>query len=370
MKVKKVLSMVLTMAIILSMVSTVAYATEPLGVTLVSSVSTAKPGDEVDVTVKIDSNPGIEGFVVSINANPNVFEFVSMQKEDILKDSEISDDETMTFAYAGSGNVFDTGEVYSVKLRVLEDAPEGNTVVSLNAKEIYNTDFQDVDPNITDATITITAPEQGGDDEGEGGGTTTAPTFQMYFTLDKTVGTDAFKDVQLNTAADATNPVTAEIFVVSDQNVTLQAYDIYLTYNTDYLTYAGENLNYGKAYVDEAAHNVEATPNTTDVVTHVQMLDGTGYYTLTAGTHVSLGTITFDVSKNAEYGEDLHITLADGAINSTNVAVAAAGSTTGDKTSYLPTVTQTVDPGFPIPPQGRLPGSYAYRSVRKSGSYS
>lgn len=340
MKVKRVLSMVLTMAIILSMVSTVAYATEPLGVTLVSSVSTAKPGDEVDVTVKIDSNPGIEGFVVSINANPNVFEFVSMQKEDILKDSEISDDETMTFAYAGSGNVFDTGEVYSVKLRVLEDAPEGNTVVSLNAKEIYNTDFQDVDPNITDATITITAAEDGGDDEGEGGGTTTAPTFQMYYTLaNPAEGDDAFKDVQLNTAEDAKNLVTAEIFVVSDKNVTLQAYDIYLTYNSN-LSYQSEAMD-GKAYVNAAAHDVEATAGQT--VSHIQMLDDEGTYALTAGTHVSLGTITFDVSKSAEYGQDLYITLADGAINSTNVAVATTGSATGDKTSYWPTVTQEVN---------------------------
>ena len=147
------------------------------------------------------------------------------------------------------------------------------------------------------------------------------------------------KDVQLDTAENAKNLVTAEIFVVSDKNVTLQAYDIYLTYNSN-LSYQSEAMA-GKAYVNAAAHDQEAVAGNT--VTHIQMLDNEGTYALTANTPTSLGTITFDVSKNAEYGEDLHITLADGAINSTNVAVATTGSATGDKTSYWPTVTQTVD---------------------------
>lgn len=192
-----------------------------------------------------------------------------------------------------------------------------------------------------EATVISNTLNLGGSsgDEGEGGGTTTAPTFQMYYTLDKTAGTDAFKDVQLNTAADATNPVTAEIFVVSNQNVTLQAYDIYLTYNSN-LSYQSEAMD-GKAYVNAAAHDVEATAGQT--VSHIQMLDDEGTYALTANTPTSLGTITFDVSKSAEYGQDLYITLANGAINSTNVAVATTGSATGDKTSYWPTVTQEVN---------------------------
>lgn len=213
------------------------------------------------------------------------------------------------------------------------------TFKNVRVFNMYGSNELAVEDSLT-ATLTITASEEGGDDEGEGGGETTAPTFQMYYTLDKTAGTDAFKDVQLNTAEDAKNLVTAEIFVVSDKNVTLQAYDIYLTYASKYLSYQSEAMK-GKAYVNAAAHDQEAVAGNT--VTHIQMLDDEGTYALTANTPTSLGTITFDVSKSAEYGQDLYITLADGAINSTNVAVAATGSATGDKTSYWPNVTQTVD---------------------------
>ena len=349
---KRILSLALSLALLLSMV-VLPVSADASDYSLVGSSVELDGTNDGEVQVELVTTAGGAFYILQAGwglteNNGTNFALTAMNAtstaNDVLVNAFTQDNNVATGAvyYVDSGFVGyytlpANGAIWNATYTVDADTPAGKYYIPLHIEAIAGgtsgyESLQDID---LVAEINVTRADGG---EG-GGGETTAPTFQMYYTLDKTGGTDAFKDVQLNTAADATNPVTAEIFVVSNQNVTLQAYDIYLTYNSN-LSYQSEAMD-GKAYVNAAAHDVEATAGQT--VSHIQMLDDEGTYALTANTPTSLGTITFDVSKNAVYGEDLHITLADGAINSTNVAVAAAGSTTGDKTSYLPTVTQTVD---------------------------
>ena len=350
-RIKSILAVCLCMCIMFSMITPV-YASNSLGVQFSatlneSSIQISENDQTVVMTISADKGVSLEsiGGKVKVETPLTIASIASGDSRFSLTGSV--NKTTGDIAWGGDTNEDDEIIQYSnvtdlvvVTITVPANTAEGTYTVGIDDL-VLTENYGDIWESGTSATttLTITAPEEGGDDEGEGGGETTAPTFQMYYTLDKTAGTDAFKDVQLDTAADAKNPVTAEIFVVSNQNVTLQAYDIYLTYNSN-LSYQSEAMD-GKAYVNAAAHDVEATAGQT--VSHIQMLDDEGTYALTANTPTSLGTITFDVSKSAEYGQDLYITLADGAINSTNVAVATTGSATGDKTSYWPTVTQEVN---------------------------
>ena len=350
-RIKSILAVCLCMCIMFSMITPV-YASNSLGVQFSatlneSSIQISENDQTVVMTISADKGVSLEsiGGKVKVETPLTIASIASGDSRFSLTGSV--NKTTGDIAWGGDTNEDDEIIQYSnvtdlvvVTITVPANTAEGTYTVGIDDL-VLTENYGDIWESGTSATttLTITAPEEGGDDEGEGGGETTAPTFQMYYTLDKTAGTDAFKDVQLDTAADAKNPVTAEIFVVSNQNVTLQAYDIYLTYNST-LSYQSEAMD-GKAYVNAAAHDVEATAGQT--VSHIQMLDDEGTYALTANTPTSLGTITFDVSKSAEYGQDLYITLADGAINSTNVAVATTGSATGDKTSYWPTVTLEVN---------------------------
>ena len=147
------------------------------------------------------------------------------------------------------------------------------------------------------------------------GGSEQQPTtsdYEIWYELDSTATdtlTPNFKDYQYDTTEGATNQVKAEIFLKSTKaDVTVQAYDIYLSHNTK-LTYSGENTMAGAVYKTVDVENKIAAAKG-DQVSHIQLVKDSGKtINLTAGEAESLGAITFDIASSAIYGEDLEITL-------------------------------------------------------------
>lgn len=208
-------------------------------------------------------------------------------------------------------------------------------------------DLYSVTNDTVTATITISEPAA------------PAADYEIYYELDSdtdeigangAVGSDNFMEYGIN------DQVTATVYMKNNTSadVTMQAYDIYLTYS-DKLAYESNTLDGAVAY---AAGKEEAfdKENGDAVVDHIQLVKGTKTIELPGdGTAVSLGTIVFSLTNGAVYGEDLAINL-DVAEDTTNnakaeevtnfsVGGAVAGDAAngeGDATSYYPMDISTV----------------------------
>lgn len=161
--------------------------------------------------------------------------------------------------------------------------------------------------------------------------------YEIYYTLDKSgENDDAFKDHEV------TDQVTAEIFLVSNEaDVTVQAYDIYLTYDDGLVFNELDGMD-GKPYTADAA-DVTDVAEQGDKVAHIQLVANTTTYSLEKGKAQSLGKVVFDFAEDAVYGVDYKISLTDGEDQEDVTNIAIGGETEGDKKSYYPVTIDTID---------------------------
>lgn len=180
--------------------------------------------------------------------------------------------------------------------------------------------------------------------EASSGGTTTPTNYEIYYTLEKTAdGTNAgFK------AYDVNEEVKATVYLVNkgEEDINLQAYDIYLDYDSA-LIYQGTTLQGAIAYKADGTDDdsLEDVAEAEDKVIHIQAVgDNTSILeNLAVNTPVPLGTITFSIDGDtAVYGTKMPITLTKTGSDKETTNIAVGGETEGDKKSYYPTVTQTV----------------------------
>lgn len=164
---KKLLSVLLTIAILLSMIPTVAFAEETLVFQAdTTEISELSEGEEVAIPVKIATNPGFFAAKVFVTFDSDVFEFVNMVKGTELEGSytinkteysctydreDTGDAETsMTTA---TPNVF-----FTITLKVKSGAAVGETNITVSA-EATDYDFQPVTASERTSTITIAGAE-------------------------------------------------------------------------------------------------------------------------------------------------------------------------------------------------------------------
>ena len=221
------------------------------------------------------------------------------------------------------GTVTYTGtELGTVEINVPKDTPAGQYTFTVNITNLTDEDYTKWETaGVATATLTITdAP---------------ASDYEIWYKLDSDA--DADSDNYADYDIDNKKQVTATVYIKSNNaDVTLQAYDIYLTYGPN-LSYNSETME-GVAYVDGEDVNTPADKG--DTVTHIQLAAKEKSYTLTKGTAVELGTIVFDIVDTVQYGAELKITLTPGSAeqgeNCTNIAVGA------DEKAYYPSTTQTL----------------------------
>lgn len=166
--------------------------------------------------------------------------------------------------------------------------------------------------------------------------------YEIYYelsgsTFTGTGDTDEYTDYNIG------DPVNATIYIknTGDSAVNLQAYDIYLTYDskltcgtfTPKKDAVGSKISdaNGQARIQAVGKNVGDNAD----INIALPADGTG---------VELGTIAFTMNSDVEYNEGLEITLLPGSAeqgdSSTNIGVGYDEN--GDKNSYYPSVTANV----------------------------
>ena len=168
MKTKKLFAILLTIAMLLPMMQTIAFAETTLVFQAnTTGISELSEGEEVEIPIKISSNPGFFAAKVYVTFDSNVFEFVNMVKGTELDGSytinkneysctydreDTSEEETsMTTA---TPDVF-----FTLTLKVKSGAATGDTQISVRG-EATDYNFVSVTVTETSSTITIAGAEE------------------------------------------------------------------------------------------------------------------------------------------------------------------------------------------------------------------
>lgn len=160
---KKTLSIIISILIVLLSFSTISFATDT--VTLSLQNETVYAGDEFTVNLFISDNSKVSGAVVDINYDKSKLEFVSA-KEGAILDTKASisirninnDNSYVRFAYMANGSCITAeGILFSVTFKVLETA-EGKTDLNISIPspaDFVSENIEKIPYSVHNSTITI-----------------------------------------------------------------------------------------------------------------------------------------------------------------------------------------------------------------------
>ncbi len=173
---KKLISMLLAVLMVVGMFPITALAEENPTITLTSNISEAEIGDTVEVTAAVANNPGFSSMVLSLQYDEEVLEFEGIKKEQNLYGQEVTaglfgagtcEYNGNKIAYAGTSDIAVNNTLF---IAVFEVIGSGETDVSVFVEEFKNgegTSFAEtavvvpsgsvkVEPEVVEATgITI-----------------------------------------------------------------------------------------------------------------------------------------------------------------------------------------------------------------------
>ena len=143
---KKLLKLVLALAMCATMMSMTAFAAEPGSMTITSA--TAQAGQTVSIDVSITANPGVAGLVVEPEFDSSVLTL------DSITGSGLQWTTGKAASWSDAANTTYTGKIITLNFTVNENAAPGKTAVSVKV-EASNFDEELVSFNISSGTVTI-----------------------------------------------------------------------------------------------------------------------------------------------------------------------------------------------------------------------
>ena len=149
---------------------TVTGSEEPTeGLTFKVSSAEAAPGEEIQIQVNLENNPGLAAVELVVDFDTNVLEWIEPAKPteaqedfDGMWDVFVRNGETgVTVQWFGTGdNYYNDGLFCTLKFKVKDNAPAGDSAVTLSFKEdtVYNEDEVDVPYTFVPGKVTVTVP--------------------------------------------------------------------------------------------------------------------------------------------------------------------------------------------------------------------
>lgn len=334
---KRIIALVLSFAMIISLCSGFSFAAYASGEAITAEVrgiyTTSESEQDITIRLRIAGlNTTYCGFTIDGVDLPDGFKLKSFATSNTAQAITAGDYNLTTGKLTyGTNDTEDTipADTYYDVVVTAPAGAKGTYTVALDTVKVLNIYGSNelVTADTITATITISEPA------------TDREPYEIYYTLSGTTfsgtgDTDAYTDYNIG------DTVTATVHLKNNSgaDVYLQACDLYLTYNSN-LTYTGNTLPKSAAY-DSAgvAYGAEGFSGT---VSHIQAIGSNESAAdisieLKDGATVNLGTITFAINSAAVYDTEMPITLTSG----TNIGVGF--SATGDKTSYSPKDVSTV----------------------------
>ncbi|MGM9680452.1 MAG: cohesin domain-containing protein [Eubacteriales bacterium] len=157
---KRVIPILLSCLLLLTCFPLPAIGTESDPYFAVESTS-GKAGDQVTVAVTVGNNPGIVGFLLSVEYDTDALELVSASEGDFagITFSESNDSDPFGILWCESLNSDNTtnGTVARLTFRVKEFAPIGDTAVRLNvdSNNVFNSELENVAFETRSGTVTV-----------------------------------------------------------------------------------------------------------------------------------------------------------------------------------------------------------------------
>lgn len=153
---KKVLSLVMSVLLLIGMMSVGALATGTP--TIQVSKTDARPGDTVTVTVSLENNPGIACFEFMVNYDSSSLEWTGVSVNEEMGgswDAAVGE----TILWVNADNYTENGEIFSLTFKVLASAKAGDAEVSVSyeAGEVFDENEQDVSFVVSAGGVTIKA---------------------------------------------------------------------------------------------------------------------------------------------------------------------------------------------------------------------
>ena len=144
---------------------TVTGSEEPEDMKFIVSSAEAAPGEEVQITISIENNPGIAAVEPNLEYNEDVLEWTAATQGDYtgLWDLDITDPLKRLTWFGTGDNFYNDGVFCTLTFKVKEDAKAGDYEVNLTFKEdtVYNEDEFDVPFTVEPGKVTVTGPVLG-----------------------------------------------------------------------------------------------------------------------------------------------------------------------------------------------------------------
>ena len=142
---KRIFCLVLSAVLLLGLIGVGASAEGQLK--LVLTGGTAKPGQEVEVVLTVENNPGLKGISIYVDFNESVLSYVGFTDKTGLGGWNMisfADDHILMWNYDGIVNgqmqTYDGEELVALRFKVAEDAAAGDYAVSL----LFDSDWDSV----------------------------------------------------------------------------------------------------------------------------------------------------------------------------------------------------------------------------------
>ncbi len=133
---KKVISFILTTVLLLTIMVSAAFAADTT--VSVSSVE-ATYGETVTVDVSISGNTGFDTYQLALEYDPAAIELVEVRSSDTLSENGTLISNENTVGFMTTTLIEEDGILFKADFKVLDTAPAGDTSITVNIENIFNT---------------------------------------------------------------------------------------------------------------------------------------------------------------------------------------------------------------------------------------
>ena len=150
---KRMIVLLLAMILCISALGITAFAEE--GMTMTIESATANRGDEIELAIVVGNNPGIAGLQLTVSYDEAYLEKVSYTGCDMGNGSWAIAKNLIWLAGSASDVSTKNGDIVILKFKVKEDAPIGETTVSLSTCLVSDRAAKPVACTVTAGTVTV-----------------------------------------------------------------------------------------------------------------------------------------------------------------------------------------------------------------------
>lgn len=167
MRKEKIICWIISAAMMLSVVTTTAFAGEK-GLFVVSDAE-GTAGETVEINVSIENNPGIIAAAMKVYYDTDMLELISVKDRKMFPDSMFSQSYSSYPYYASwmdalaTSNNDEDGVLMTLTFKILEDCERGSSEIRLefNPADVFDWEMEEQEFRTVSGTVTIEGAEQG-----------------------------------------------------------------------------------------------------------------------------------------------------------------------------------------------------------------